>query len=137
MQATLAVGVLIFLSGVFWWGSRLVERNEILLRTRKFFGDVLQVRNKTSYWQRYLTKLQTDLNRIGIKMDVHHFARYVPVVGILFIGIARLVFGVPVWIGVIMVVLLLLLPRQIVAELSSRYVVKLRKRLLLKSQVVV
>jgi Flp pilus assembly protein TadB len=131
MPTALAVGALIFLSGVFWWGARTAERREVLLRTRQFFGDLLQVQKKNSFWQRYLTKLQTDLNRIGLKVDVYRYARYVPVGGLLFIGISRLAFGVPVWLGFTMVVLLLLLPRQIVAELSNRYVVKLRKRLMM------
>ncbi|WP_157067110.1 MULTISPECIES: hypothetical protein [Alicyclobacillus] len=131
MPTALAVGALIFLSGVFWWGARAAEKRAVLLRTRQFFGDLLQVQKKTSFWQRYLTTLQTDLNRIGLKVDVYRYARYVPIAGLVFIGISRLAFGVPLWLGLTMVVLLVLLPRQIVAELSNRYVVNLRKRLLM------
>ncbi|MCL6633555.1 MAG: hypothetical protein K6T63_13105 [Alicyclobacillus herbarius] len=131
MEMALAVGALIFLGGVLWWGARAAERREILLRTQRFFDDLIRVQKKTSFWQRYLTKLQTDLDRIGLKVDVYRYARYVPIAGLAFIGITRLAFEVPLWLGLTMVVLLVLLPRQIVSELSNRYVVKLRKRLLI------
>lgn len=131
MESTLAVGVMIFLSGVFWWGARAWEQKELIIRTRHFFGTLLHAEKKPSVWQRYLTKLQTDLTRIGIGIQVQQIARYVPIVMIIFVAVSRYGFGVPIWLGITMGVLLILLPRQIVAELSTRYAIKFRRRLLM------
>lgn len=89
------------------------------------------VQKKSSYWQRYLDKLQVDLNRIGLEFSVAKYAKYVPVGMLLFVLITRYASGVPLWLGITMAVLLILLPRLVVTELSTRYVINVRKRLIL------
>lgn len=131
MKYAFIVTICILLAGLFWSQAGHVERREVLLRTRRFFGDLVALKKKSSYWQKYLRELQTQLNRIGLEISVAKYARYVPAAVVLFLAMTRFVFGVPLWIGCTMVVLLLLLPRQIVAELSARYVIKIRKRLIL------
>ena len=131
MRDALAVSLCILLAGLLWNQAWHTERREVMLRTRQFFGNRIAVQKKSSYWQRYLQQLQTQLNRIGVNVSVAQYARYVPVGMVLFISITHFVFGVPMWIGLTMSVLLLLLPRQIVAELSARYVIQVRKRLIL------
>ena len=128
----LIVSGFILLAGFIWMQANREEKRDVLLQTRKFFGDVLTTTQKpNAYWQHYLDGLQTELNRIGLeKIAVAKYAKFVPVGALLFLMITHFVFGVPYWIGATMAALLLLLPRQLVAELSARYVVNIRKRLI-------
>lgn len=131
MRDALIVSICIVLAGLLWNQARYVERKEILLRTRRFFGNVMLVRKKSSYWRRYLDKLQVDLKRIGLEFSVAKYAKYIPVGMLLFVLLTRYVSGVPLWLGISMAVLLILLPRLVVTELSARYIINVRKRLIL------
>lgn len=128
----LIVSALILLAGYIWFQSKRKDRQDVLMRTRKFFGEVAtNAKKPKAYWQRYLEELQTDLNRIGFeKISVEKYAKYVPMNGLLFLFVTHFVFGVPYWLGGTIAILLLLLPRQLVSELSARYVVNIRKRLI-------
>ena len=121
----------ILLAWAFWLQAKQATRKEILQRTRAFFGKVVLVKNKTSYWQRYIDQLQTELNRIYINVQVAKYARYVPITMVAFILITHFVFGVSAILTLTMAILLLLLPRKIVAELSARHVIRIRKRLII------
>lgn len=89
------------------------------------------VQKKSSYWQRYLERLQIDLNRIGFEVSVAKYAKYVPVGILLFLALTHYASGVPYWLSFTIAILLILLPRIIVSELSARYVINVRKRLIL------
>ena len=121
----------ILLAWAFWLQAQQATRKEVLQRTKAFFGNVVLVKNKTSYWQRYINQLQTELNRIYINVQVAKYAKYVPIGMVAFILITHFVFGVSAILTMTMAVLLLLLPRKIVAELSARHVIKIRKRLII------
>jgi len=131
VKDAILVFLFIVLAGLAWAQARHVERREVLLRTRRFFQDILLLQKKSSYWQRYLDKLQIDLNRIGLEVSVAKYAKYVLPATFMFVLLTHFVFGVPLWIAFTMGVLLLLLPRQFVSELSARYVVNVRKRLIM------
>lgn len=131
MRDALIVSICIVLAGLLWSQARHVERKEVLNRTRRFFGDLMLVQKKSSYWQRYLERLQIDLNRIGFEVSVAKYAKYVPVGILLFLALTHYASGVPYWLSFTIAILLILLPRIIVSELSARYVINVRKRLIL------
>lgn len=130
MNAAFGVTILILLSVVIWRESRRTERRQVLARTRKFFGNAVLITKKTSYWQRYLNKLQVQLNRIGIEIPVHKYSRYALLGAFVFVLVTHAFAHLPWTLAVTIAVLFLLFPQQIVAELSSRYVVKVRHRIL-------
>jgi hypothetical protein len=131
-RTALLVTTLILLAGLSWMFAYRAERHHVRQHVQYFFGEVIdRVKMPKAYWQRYLEGLQTDLARIGLeKFSVAKYAKYVPVGLLVFLGGSRFVFGVPIWIGGTMAVLLLLLPRQVVSELSARYIITIRKRLI-------
>ena len=131
-HAALLVTALILLAGLSWMFAYRIERYRVRQHVQHFFGEVIDhVKKPKVHWQHYLDGLQTDLNRIGLeKFDVAKYAKYVPVGLLIFLGGSQFIFGVPIWIGGTMAALLLLLPHQVVSELSARYIITIRKRLI-------
>ncbi|WP_206922675.1 hypothetical protein [Alicyclobacillus suci] len=130
MTAAVGVSILILVAVWLLGEAKRTERRRVLTQTRQFFGNVVMLGKRTSYWQRYLDNLQTQLNRIGVTLPVRKYGKYAIVGLFMLVLFTHEVMRIPITISLTVAFLLLLFPRQIVGELSSRYVVKLRKRLL-------
>lgn len=131
MQTALIVAFCIVFSATLWRQAKQADRQERVTRTRKFFDNVVSVAKKTSFWGRYLQQLQVEINRLGFNIPVMKYARYLPLAVLAFVGVTYFVFHVSLLLTITMTVLLLMLPRKLLAEVSSRRVIKIRKRLVL------
>ena len=124
------VGGLILIAGILFLEAKRAREVEAVNRVKAFFGKTIHVTHKESFWKKYLANLHSDLSRIGIQVTVQKMQTWI--FGILAgFFLVSLVARVPIQISLTMVVLLTLLPRQIVRELSLRYLINFRKHLVL------
>ena len=124
------VGGLILIAGVLFLEAKRAREMEAVNRVKSFFGKAVHVAHKESFWQKYLANLRSDLSRIGIQVTVQKMQTWIfgTLAGFFLVSVIA---KVPIQISLTMVVLLALLPRLIVRELSLRYLINFRKHLVL------
>lgn len=130
MSIALIVTVLGGLAVLLVHQSRQASQREYLAQLRAFFGETRWMRRPDTWWRRYWRTLDTDLQRIGIRIPIRTLERGYGPLAVLFVLGATMVLHLSILLTLTVLVLCTLLPRQVVSELSARYLVRLRRALL-------